>query len=394
MKRKVYLDYAATTPIRKEVYEEMKTFLKEKFGNPSSIHNFGREVKAAIEEAREKIAKAIGAESDEIIFTSGGTESNNMAIKGVAFALSHKGRHIITSQIEHHAVLEPCLFLEKIGFEITYLPVDKEGYVDPDDLKKAIRKDTILISIMHANNEIGTIEPIREISNIAKEHDIYFHTDAVQTVGHIPVNVNDLGLDLLSLSAHKFYGPKGIGALYIRKGTRIEPIIHGGSQENNKRAGTENVAGIIGMGKALELAISEMEKEQKRLTELRDYFINQVEKRIPEVYLNGPRVNRLPNNINFSFAQVEGETLLLHLDLEGIAVSTGSACSSKSLEPSHVLSAIKLPAKLAQGSIRFTIGLYTQKEDLDYTIKVLENTIEKLRSISPDRQEWRISRTE
>ncbi|MCX7720297.1 MAG: cysteine desulfurase NifS [Dictyoglomus thermophilum] len=394
MKRKVYLDYAATTPIRKEVYEEMKLFLKEKFGNPSSIHNFGREVKKAIEEAREKIAKAIGAESDEIIFTSGGTESNNMAIKGVAFALSHKGRHIITSQIEHHAVLEPCHFLEKIGFEITYLPVDKEGYVDPDDLKKAIRKDTILISIMHANNEIGTIEPIREISNIAKEHDIYFHTDAVQTVGHIPVNVNDLGVDLLSLSAHKFYGPKGIGALYIRKGTRIEPIIHGGSQENNKRAGTENVAGIIGMGKALELAISEMEKEQKRLTELRDYFINQVEKRIPEVYLNGPRVNRLPNNINFSFAQVEGETLLLHLDLEGIAVSTGSACSSKSLEPSHVLSAIKLPAKLAQGSIRFTIGLYTQKEDLDYTIKVLENTIEKLRSISPDRQEWRMSRTE
>ncbi|ACI19232.1 cysteine desulfurase NifS [Dictyoglomus thermophilum] len=394
MKRKVYLDYAATTPIRKEVYEEMKLFLKEKFGNPSSIHNFGREVKKAIEEAREKIAKAIGAESDEIIFTSGGTESNNMAIKGVAFALSHKGRHIITSQIEHHAVLEPCHFLEKIGFEITYLPVDKEGYVDPDDLKKAIRKDTILISIMHANNEIGTIEPIREISNIAKEHDIYFHTDAVQTVGHIPVNVNDLGVDLLSLSAHKFYGPKGIGALYIRKGTRIEPIIHGGSQENNKRAGTENVAGIIGMGKALELAISEMEREQKRLTELRDYFINQVEKRIPEVYLNGPRVNRLPNNINFSFAQIEGETLLLHLDLEGIAVSTGSACSSKSLEPSHVLSAIKLPAKLAQGSIRFTIGLYTQKEDLDYTIKVLENTIEKLRSISPDRQEWRMSRTE
>ncbi|TYT23243.1 cysteine desulfurase NifS [Dictyoglomus thermophilum] len=394
MKRKVYLDYAATTPIRKEVYEEMKLFLKEKFGNPSSIHNFGREVKKAIEEAREKIAKAIGAESDEIIFTSGGTESNNMAIKGVAFALSHKGRHIITSQIEHHAVLEPCHFLEKIGFEITYLPVDKEGYVDPDDLKKAIRKDTVLISIMHANNEIGTIEPIREISNIAKEHDIYFHTDAVQTVGHIPVNVNDLGVDLLSLSAHKFYGPKGIGALYIRKGTRIEPIIHGGSQENNKRAGTENVAGIIGMGKALELAISEMEREQKRLTELRDYFINQVEKRIPEVYLNGPRVNRLPNNINFSFAQIEGETLLLHLDLEGIAVSTGSACSSKSLEPSHVLSAIKLPAKLAQGSIRFTIGLYTQKEDLDYTIKVLENTIEKLRSISPDRQEWRMSRTE
>ncbi len=306
MKRKVYLDYAATTPIRKEVYEEMKLFLKEKFGNPSSIHNFGREVKKAIEEAREKIAKAIGAESDEIIFTSGGTESNNMAIKGVAFALSHKGRHIITSQIEHHAVLEPCHFLEKIGFEITYLPVDKEGYVDPDDLKKAIRKDTVLISIMHANNEIGTIEPIREISNIAKEHDIYFHTDAVQTVGHIPVNVNDLGVDLLSLSAHKFYGPKGIGALYIRKGTRIEPIIHGGSQENNKRAGTENVAGIIGMGKALELAISEMEREQKRLTELRDYFINQVEKRIPEVYLNGPRVNRLPNNINFSFAQIEG----------------------------------------------------------------------------------------
>ncbi|MGC8930386.1 MAG: cysteine desulfurase NifS [Dictyoglomus sp.] len=392
MKREVYLDYAATTPLRKEVYEAMKPFLKEKFGNPSSIHHFGRETRTAIEEAREKIVKAIGAKSDEIIFTSGGTESNNMAIKGVAFALSTKGKHIITSKVEHHAVLEPCHFLEKLGFEITYLPVDREGFVDPDDLKKALRKDTILISIMHANNEIGTIEPIQELSKIAKEYDIYFHTDAVQTVGHIPVNVDELGVDLLSISAHKFYGPKGVGALYIRKGTKIHPLIHGGSQENNKRAGTENVAGIIGMGKAIELAILEMDKEIERLTELRDYFIREVEKRISDVYLNGPRSNRLPNNINFSFAYVEGESILLHLDLEGVEVSTGSACSSSSLEPSHVLSAINVPIELAHGSIRFTLGLYTTKEDLNYTLDVLERIIEKLRTISPYKQEWKINK--
>jgi len=351
MKKEVYLDYAATTPVRPEVYEAMKPFLSDKYGNPSSIHHFGREAKVAIEEAREKIAKAIGAKNDEIIFTSGGTESNNMVLKGVALALSEKGKHIITSSIEHHAVLEPCHFLEKLGFEVTYLKVDKDGIIDPEELRKAIRKDTILISIMHANNEIGTIEPIEELSKIAKEYNIYFHTDAVQTVGHIPVNVDILGVDFLSLSAHKFYGPKGVGALYIRKGTRLYPLIHGGEQEQRKRAGTENVAGIVGMGKAIELACSELDQEIKRLTVLRDYFISEVEKRIPDVYLNGHRTKRLPNNINFSFAYIEGESILLNLDLEGIGVSTGSACSSSSLEPSHVLSAIGTPIELAHSAI-------------------------------------------
>lgn len=392
MKKEVYLDYAATTPLRPQVYKAMEPYLIEKFGNPSSIHHFGKETKIAIEEAREKIAKAIGAKNDEIIFTSGGTESNNMAIKGVALALSEKGKHIITTPIEHHAVLEPCNFLEKLGFEITYLKVDKDGIVDPDELRKAIRKDTILISIMHANNEIGTIEPIEELSKIAREFDIYFHTDAVQTVGHIPVNVDTLGVDLLSLSAHKFYGPKGIGALYIRKGTRIYPLIHGGEQEQRKRAGTENVAGIVGMGRAIELAILELEKEKKRLSDLRDYFISEIERRIPDVYLNGHRIKRLPNNINFSFAYIEGESILLNLDLEGIGVSTGSACSSRSLEPSHVLSAIGLPTELAHSAIRFTLGLYTTKEDLDYTLDILEKTVERLRSISPYKQGWKIKR--
>jgi cysteine desulfurase len=390
MKREVYLDYAATTPIRPEVFQAMEPYLTKEFGNPSSIHHFGKQARIAIEEAREKIAKALGAKNEEIIFTSGGTESNNMALKGVAYALSDKGKHIITSSIEHHAILEPCHFLEKLGFEITYLPVDKEGFIDPDSLRKAIRKDTILISIMHANNEIGTIEPIEELTKIAREYEIYFHTDAVQTVGHIPVNVDKLGVDLLSISAHKFYGPKGIGALYIRKGTKIHPLIHGGEQEQRKRAGTENVAGIVGMGKAIEISILELDKERERLINLRDYFIKEVEKRIEEVYLNGPREIRLPNNINFSFAYIEGESILLNLDLEGIAVSTGSACSSASLEPSHVLSAIGLPIELAHSAVRFTLGHYTTKEDLDYTLEVLEKTVKRLRDISPYKQGWKI----
>jgi cysteine desulfurase len=390
MKREVYLDYAATTPIRPEVFQAMEPYLTKEFGNPSSIHHFGKQARIAIEEAREKIAKALGAKNEEIIFTSGGTESNNMALKGVAYALSDKGKHIITSSIEHHAILEPCHFLEKLGFEITYLPVDKEGFIDPDSLRKAIRKDTILISIMHANNEIGTIEPIEELTKIAREYEIYFHTDAVQTVGHIPVNVDKLGVDLLSISAHKFYGPKGIGALYIRKGTKIHPLIHGGEQEQRKRAGTENVAGIVGMGKVIEISILELDKERERLINLRDYFIKEVEKRIEEVYLNGPREIRLPNNINFSFAYIEGESILLNLDLEGIAVSTGSACSSASLEPSHVLSAIGLPIELAHSAVRFTLGHYTTKEDLDYTLEVLEKTVKRLRDISPYKQGWKI----
>lgn len=386
--KKLYLDYAATTPIRPEVWSAMEPHLKEIYGNPSSLHSFGRESRIAIEEAREKIAKAIGAKNEEIIFTSGGTEANNMVLKGVAFALQDKGKHIITTPIEHHAVLEPCHFLEKLGFEITYLPVDKTGLVDPDDLKRAIRKDTILISIMHANNEIGTIEPIKELSWIAKEREIYFHTDAVQTVGHIPVDVKDLNVDFLSISAHKFYGPKGIGALYIGKGTRVYPLLHGGEQEGRRRAGTENVAGIVGMGKALELAILEIDSERERLTKLRDYFIEEVERRIPDSYLNGHRTQRLPNNINFSFAYIEGEALLLNLDMEGIGVSTGSACSSSSLEPSHVLSAIGVPIELVHGSLRFTLGLWTKKEDLDYTLDLLERIVDKLRAISPYKQGW------
>jgi cysteine desulfurase len=388
--RKIYLDYAATTPIRPEVWSAMEPYLKEIYGNPSSLHSFGRESRTAIESAREKVAKAISAKPEEIIFTSGGTESNNMVLKGVAFALQDKGKHIITTPIEHHAVLEPLHFLEKLGFEITYLPVDKYGLVDPDDLKKAIRKDTILISIMHANNEIGTIEPIKELTQIAKERDVYFHTDAVQTVGHIPVNVNDLGVDFLSISAHKFYGPKGIGALYIRKGTKVYPLLHGGEQEGRRRAGTENLAGIVGMGKAIELAVSEIDIEMNRLIELRDFFISEVERRIPDAYLNGHREKRLPNNINFSFAYVEGEALLLNLDMEGIGVSTGSACSSSSLEPSHVLSAIGVPVELVHGSLRFTLGLWTTKEDLEYTLDVLEKIVEKLREVSPYKQGWKL----
>lgn len=390
MKKEVYLDYAATTPIRSEVYETMKPFLSDKYGNPSSIHHFGREAKVAIEEAREKIAKAIGAKNDEIIFTSGGTESNNIVLKGVTLALSEKGKHIITSTIEHHSILEPCHFLEKLGFEVTYLKVNKDGILDPEELKKAIRKDTILVSIMHANNEIGTIEPIEELSKIAKEYDIYFHTDAVQTVGHIPLNVDSLGVDFLSLSAHKFYGPKGVGALYIRKGAKLHPLIHGGEQEQRKRAGTENVAGIVGIGKAIELACAELDQEVKRLTNLRDYFISEVEKRIPDVYLNGHRIKRLPNNINFSFAYIEGESILLNLDLEGIGVSTASACSSSSSEPSHVLTAIGISKDLAHTAVRFTLGLYTNKEEIDYTLNVLEKTVERLRSISPYKQGWKI----
>ncbi|MEN2983583.1 MAG: cysteine desulfurase NifS [Dictyoglomaceae bacterium] len=386
--KRIYLDYAATTPIRPEVWSAMEPFLKEIYGNPSSLHSFGRESRVAIEEAREKIAKAISAKPEEIIFTSGGTEANNMVLKGVAFALQDKGKHIITTSIEHHSVLEPCHFLEKLGFEITYLPVDRTGLVDPDDLKKAIRKDTILISIMHANNEIGTIEPIKELSQIAKEREIYFHIDGVQTVGHIPVNVKELGVDFLSISAHKFYGPKGIGALYVRKGARFYPLLHGGEQEGRRRAGTENLAGIVGMGKALELAILELDKEMDRLTKLRDYFISEVERRIPDSYLNGHRTHRLPNNINFSFAYIEGEALLLNLDMEGIGVSTGSACSSSSLEPSHVLSAIGVPIELVHGSLRFTLGLWTTKEDLEYTLNILEKTVNKLREISPYKQGW------
>ena len=336
--KRIYLDYAATTPTHPEVVKAMLPYFTDAFGNPSSIYSYGQEAKGAIEEARAKVADLIGARDEEIVFTSGGTEADNFALKGVAFANENKGDHIITSAIEHHAVLETCKFLEKRGFKVTYLPVDEYGLVDPDDVRRAITGKTILISVMHANNEVGTIEPIAEIGKIAQEAGIYFHTDAVQTVGHIPVDVNELGVDLLAMSAHKLYGPKGTGALYIRKGTKLVSFMHGGEQERRRRASTENVPGIVGFGRAAELARQEMGGEAKRLTYLRDKLIKGLLERIDHIRLNGHPIKRLPNNVNVSVDFVEGESMCLNLDLEGICVSTGSACSSQSLEPSHVLS--------------------------------------------------------
>ena len=381
--KKIYLDYAATTPCDPEVIKAMQPYFFDKFGNPSSIHSFGQEAKKAIEDARERVAAFLGAKPEEIIFTSGGTESNNFAIEGVAFALEKKGNHIITSAIEHHAIIEPCKFLEKRGVRVTFVGVNKDGLVDPNEIKKAITDKTILISVMHANNEIGTIQPIKEIGRIAKEREIYFHTDAVQTVGHIPVNVDVLNVDLLSLSAHKFYGPKGVGALYIRKGTRIERFLHGGDQERNKRASTHNTPGIVGLGKAIELCQDKMKEESRFQIELRDKLIKGVQDKIPHVYLNGHSTQRLPNNANISIEYIEGESLVLNLDLEGIACSTGSACTSSSLEPSHVLLAIGRSPEIAHGSLRFSLGRFTQESDIDYVLKALPQITQKLRLMSP-----------
>jgi cysteine desulfurase len=380
---KIYLDYAATTPTAPEVLEAMKPYFYEKFGNPSSLYSIAQETRRAIESAREKIAQFINARPEEIVFTSGGTESNNFALKGVAFANKDKGNHIITSNIEHHSVSEVCKFLEEIGFKITYLKVDKDSLVNPEDVKKAITDKTILISIMHANNEIGTIQPITEIAKIAKEKGIYFHTDAVQTFGHIPIDVNQLGVDLLSTSAHKLYGPKGVGFLYIRKGTKIKSFMHGGDQENKRRASTHNVPGIVGFGKAVELAKELMDEEAKRLTYLRDKLINGILNKIEHTRLNGHPTKRLPNNVNISIEYIEGESMVLNLDLEGIACSTGSACTSSSLEPSHVLLAIGLSPEIAHGSLRFTLGRYNKEEDIDYVLEVLPKVVEKLRAMSP-----------
>ncbi len=381
--KRIYLDYAATTPTHPEVVTAMLPYLNDAFGNPSSIHSFGQEAKGAIEEARETIAALIGAKTDEIVFTSGGTEADNFAIKGVAYANEHRGNHIITSSIEHHAVIEPLKFLERRGFEIAHLPVDKYGMVDPQDVRKAVNEKTILISVMHANNEIGTIEPIAEIGTIAKERGVYFHTDAVQTVGHIPVDVNELGVDLLAISAHKLYGPKGVGALYIRKGTKIAAFMHGGEQERRRRASTENVPGIVGFGKAVEVAQNEMGTEAERLTLLRDELIEALLERIDRVQLNGHPRKRLPNSVNVSVQFVEGESMLLNLDMEGIAASTGSACSSSSLEPSHVLLALGLSHEQAHGSLRFTLGRETTEEGIERVLEVLPPIVAKLRSMSP-----------
>ncbi len=381
--KRIYLDYAATTPCDPEVLKAMEPYFFERFGNASSIHSFGQEAKKGLEDARATLASFIGARPEEIIFTSGGTESNNTVIYGVAEALASKGNHIITSQIEHHAISEPCKFLEKKGFKITYVGVDKEGLVSPEDIKKAITDKTILVSIMHANNEIGVIQPIAEIGKIVKEKGIYFHTDAVQTVGHIPVNVNDLNIDLLSLSGHKFYGPKGVGALYIRKGTRMEPYLRGGDQERGKRASTHNVSGIVGLGKAIELCRLKMDEETKFQIKLRDKIIKEISSEIPDVRLNGHLTQRLPNNVNFSIKFIEGESILLNLDMLGIAASTGSACTSTSLEPSHVLLAIGLKHEVAHGSLRITLGRWTKEEELDYFLENLPKIVAKLRAMSP-----------
>ena len=381
--KKIYLDNAATTPTDARVLESMLPFFSQMYGNPSSLHAFGQEAKHAIEEARYTVAQFIGAKQEEIVFTSGGTESNNSVIKGVCYARRDKGNHIITSKIEHHAVLEPCHFLEKQGFQVTYVPVDEFGLIDPADVKKAITEKTILISIMHANNEIGTIEPIAEIGEIAREKEIYFHTDAVQTLGHIPINVSELNVDLLSASGHKLYGPKGVGILYLRKGVRMHPFMHGGDQEQNRRASTHNVPGIVGFGKAVELAKEEMAIEIEQLTVLRDKLIKGILDKIEYARLNGHPAERLPNNVNVSISYVEGESMLLNLDMEGIACSTGSACTSSSLDPSHVLAAIGLSHQLAHGSLRFSLGRLTSEEDIDYVLIRLLGIVRKLRAMSP-----------
>lgn len=381
--RQVYLDYSATTPVKKEVLDEMLPYFSEKYGNPSSLYGIGLSAKSDLNLARAKVAKLIGAEEREIYFTSCGTEADNWALIGTARAKKSKGNHIITSKIEHHAMIHTCEFLEKEDFEVTYLDVDSKGRISLSDLKNAITDKTILISIMFANNEIGTIQPIKEIGEIAKKHGIWFHTDAVQALGNIPINVKELGIDMMSMSAHKIYGPKGVGALYIRKGVVIPSFMNGGAQENKRRAGTENMAGIVGFGKAAELAEANLEEHIKRISELRDYFAEQILNRIPDVEINGCMEHRLPGNINFIFNYIEGEALLLLMDSKGIYASTGSACSSASLTPSHVLEALKLPYEKMHSSIRFTVGDFTTKEDLDYAIEEIVKIVEKLRAISP-----------
>ncbi len=381
--RRVYLDNAATTPTDPRVLEAMLPYFTDVFGNPSSIYLEGREARKAVDLARSRIAEALGANPDEIILLSGGTEADNLAIKGAAYSPSAKGNHIITSAVEHHAVLETCHLMEKNGFEVTYVPVDGYGMVDPEVVRKALRPTTILISVMHANNEIGTIQPVGEISRIAREAGVLMHTDAVQTVGALPVDVRELGVDLLSVSSHKLYGPKGIGCLYVRKGVRLRPILQGGAQERKRRAGTENVPGIVGFGKATELAAAEQSSRAEQMIRLRDELIRGLLESMPEVNLNGHPELRLPNNVNIAIKYVEGESICLNLDFAGIAASSGSACSSDSLEPSHVLLAIGMSAENAHGSLRFSLGKSTTDEDIDYVKEKLPPIIEKLRAMSP-----------
>ena len=383
MKTRIYLDNAATTRTSEEVVNAMLPYFTENYGNPSSIYEIGQRSKEAITTAREQIAEVIGAKTEEIYFTAGGSEADNWALKAAFEAYSQKGHHIITTKIEHHAILHTCEYLEKKGAEITYLDVDENGLVNLDQLQKAIRPDTILISVMFANNEIGNIEPIKEIGMIAKEHGILFHTDAVQAFGQVPINVDEMNIDMLSSSAHKINGPKGIGFLYIRKGVKIRSFVHGGAQERKRRAGTENVPAIVGYGAAAKHAAETMEERTAKERELRDYFIDRVQKEIPYVKLNGHPQKRLPNNINFSFRFVEGESLLIMLDMKGIAGSSGSACTSGSLDPSHVLLAIGLPHEIAHGSLRLSLGADTTKEDLDYTLEQIKDIVNRLRELSP-----------
>lgn len=383
MDKMIYLDNAATTKMAPEVFEAMRPYLLEEYGNPSSAYAFSGKIAEKVTKARDIIAGVIGAKEREIFFTAGGSESDNWAIKGVADALREKGNHIITSAIEHHAVLHTCEFLEKRGYEVTYLPVDENGLVDPKELEAAIRPTTILITIMFANNEIGTIEPIAEIGRIAHEHGIYFHTDAVQAFGHVPINVNELNIDMLSASAHKINGPKGVGFLYIRNGTKVTNLIHGGAQEYGRRAGTTNAAGIIGFARAAELVVSDMEETSAYESGLRDRLIDRVIKEIPHSRVNGDLKKRLSNNVNICFRFVEGESLLILLDQKGICASSGSACTSGSLDPSHVLLAIGLPHEIAHGSVRLTLSKETTQEDVDYTVETLKQVIDRLRSMSP-----------
>lgn len=381
--RKVYFDHSATTATAPEVASQMVEYMTNTFGNPSSVHAFGREAKKAIIHARKQVADLIGASPEEILFTSGGTEGDNMALRGIAEANKKRGKHIITTQIEHHAILHTCEALEKEGYRVTYLPVDEYARVNPQDVADAICDDTILISVMFANNEVGTIQPIAEIGKIAKEKGIYFHTDAVQAVGNYPIDVNEYGIDLLTISSHKFHGPKGIGALYIRKGVRIKPILFGGAQEKTLRPGTENTPGIVGLGKAAELAQAELTDKINRVQKLRDKLIAGITERIPEAKLNGHPMLRMPGNVNFSFRYIEGESLLLNLDIKGIAASSGSACTSGSLDPSHVLLAMGITHEIAHGSLRLSLGRENTEEDVDYCLEVLPEIVARLRSMSP-----------
>ncbi|WP_244833056.1 cysteine desulfurase NifS [Clostridium sp. BJN0001] len=379
----VYMDYSATTYVKPEVLQEMLPYFTEKFGNPSSFYGISRETKRAIDIARERVAKAINCLPEEVYFTGGGSESDNWALKGIASAHRNEGNHIITTKIEHHAILHTCQYLEKLGFDITYLDVDEEGFINIDELKNAITDKTILVSVMFANNEIGTIEPIKEIGEICREKNVIFHTDAVQAVGNIPVDVKEMNIDMLSLAGHKIYGPKGIGVLYIKKGIKIDNLIHGGGQERGRRAGTENIASIVGIGKAIEIVTENLKPHMEKMTKLRDKLIDNLLK-IPYSRLNGPRGDkRLPGNTNICFRFIEGESILLSLDFKGICASSGSACTSGSLDPSHVLLAIGLPHEIAHGSLRLTLGYGSTEEDVDYLLKELPPIIERLRNMSP-----------